>query len=340
MKLSIIIPVYNVEPYLERCVESVLNQNLSEDDYEILLINDGSTDNSGIIAQKLSQKKTNIKYTQQENKGLGGARNTGIKNAQGDYILLLDSDDWLDHNVLNHLLEVAFYKDLDLLIFKMKRFYNTEKVVETEINYQCKEVITGRDFILQNRLEIQPCTALYRRELLIQNNINFIENFFYEDVDFYLKVLLHSQRVYYLPKAIYNYFYNEKSITINTETKHNEKKIAHYGNALLRIAKVKDQQPLDVQKRIEFIMEKYMRWWMMMIYRNEINYNAVSDVFKNLESYGIYPFQLRQNILDKNEKAQLWYFNNLINNPVGFKHRYKGAILCMKINNKLNLIKK
>ena len=118
MKLSIIVPVYNVADYLAKCLDSLLAQDLPQNEYEIIVVNDGSTDNSVDIAQQYADKYANITLINQANQGLSGARNTGIKQAKGDYIQFVDSDDYLEDNVLGGLMKQVENDDLDVLRFK------------------------------------------------------------------------------------------------------------------------------------------------------------------------------------------------------------------------------
>ena len=118
MQLSIIVPVYNVADYLAKCLDSLLAQDLPQNEYEIIVVNDGSTDNSGEIAQQYADKYANITLINQGNQGLSGARNTGIKCAKGDYIQFVDSDDYLEENVLGGLLKQVEKDNLDVLRFK------------------------------------------------------------------------------------------------------------------------------------------------------------------------------------------------------------------------------
>jgi len=117
MKLSIIVPVFNVEKFLEKCILSLVNQDIDCHVYEIIAINDGSTDSSSIILENLKQKISNLIIINQENKGLSGARNTGFNAAQGDYIICVDSDDYLLPNTLKHLLYLVKKNNLDILEF-------------------------------------------------------------------------------------------------------------------------------------------------------------------------------------------------------------------------------
>ena len=122
MKLSIIIPVYNVEPYLRECLESVLQQSFA--DWEAICVNDGSTDNSATILEEYGHKDDRFKIVNQPNGGLSAARNTGLKAATGEYVLFLDSDDWLEGNALE--IVSGSLTDEDLLCFSGRRFFEKE----------------------------------------------------------------------------------------------------------------------------------------------------------------------------------------------------------------------
>ena len=115
MKLSIIVPVYNVADYLPKCLDSLLAQDLPQNEYEIIVVNDGSTDNSGNIAQQYADKYANITLINQANQGLSGARNTGIKCAKGDYIQFVDSDDYVDIHLFERLQHIIEQYDPDII---------------------------------------------------------------------------------------------------------------------------------------------------------------------------------------------------------------------------------
>ena len=117
MKLSIIVPVYNVEAFLSKCVDSLLAQDLPKEDYEVILVDDGSTDGSGALCDTLAAEHGNIRVIHQQNHGLSGARNAGIPAASGDYILFVDSDDYLCPDVLGTLVGLMESKELDILRF-------------------------------------------------------------------------------------------------------------------------------------------------------------------------------------------------------------------------------
>ena len=112
-KATVVVPVYNVEKYLEKCVDSILAQ--TEPDFELLLVDDGSTDGSGRLCDKLAEKDGRVRVIHQKNQGLGGARNTGIQQAQGDWLLLVDSDDWIEPQTLEKTMEAGLREDFNLL---------------------------------------------------------------------------------------------------------------------------------------------------------------------------------------------------------------------------------
>lgn len=218
MLLSIIVPIYNVEQYIEECLYSLYNQDISIEEYEIICVNDCSPDRSVDIVkrmQKIYSNLTLIEHT--ENKRQGGARNTGLKHAQGEYIWFVDSDDFIMPNVLSVLLNNARMYSLDILQFDyirgsgkhdIKKIYNDqiqtgEEYLFNEISEDWYEKING------------PWHQLIRKELLINNNIKYIENIQYEDTDFMLSVFLSATKVQYMPICAYNYRVNENSVTMS-----------------------------------------------------------------------------------------------------------------------------
>lgn len=152
LKLSIIIPVYNTEKYIKRCLESVCNQDLNKSDYEVIVINDGSPDNSKSIILKQQKIYKNIIYFEQENKGLGAARNAGIRLAQGKYLMFIDSDDFIIPYCLRLLYDTISASDAKLLHGDVLCLEENEKIAldKLEIKIPTVEKSIGKDFILQN----------------------------------------------------------------------------------------------------------------------------------------------------------------------------------------------
>jgi len=204
MNLSIIIPVYNVEKYIEQCVESVLKQKLNK--YELILVDDGSTDCSGMICDEYAKKYSNIKVIHQENKGLSGARNTGIKAAKGKFLMFIDSDDFIANNV-------NFKKLIDcneeIIQYKMVYYYdNQDKYVYLKDN-DTYDKLNFYDklskMVEKGNMSISACDKIVRRKLLIDNNIYFKEGLLSEDIDWSLKVYLHAKSLKVTNENVYIY---------------------------------------------------------------------------------------------------------------------------------------
>jgi len=215
---SILIPVYNVEKYLLECLESAIQQNYSE--YEIIIIDDGSTDKSINIIKQVSKYNKRIRYYQQENQGLILTRRSLLKYAKGDYLLFLDSDDYLEKNTLSYLNEKIESFNADLLIFKYKRFseekneeaFNVFKDEKLFDQFNKKELIEkmASSSVLNNLV-----CKVFKKEL-----IDF-ENDYYEyktlkngeDLLQSIPIVFAAKKIIYLDKALYNYRVNDDSIT-------------------------------------------------------------------------------------------------------------------------------
>lgn len=201
MDLSIIIPIYNTEDYLEECLNSLLEQNYYN--FEMILIDDGSTDKSSDICKKFLTK-TNIFYIKVENKGCSEARNLGIKKAKGKYIIFIDSDDYIEKNILKELCKILKEKNLDLLWFGMNR-----------INGNKKSKIKDNDYLDDRSPTFASVSnKIYKRELIEKNHILFnSEIHMGEDRIFNYKYFYYSNNILKIKENYYNYRDNPKSVT-------------------------------------------------------------------------------------------------------------------------------
>ena len=179
MKLSIIIPVYNVKEYIEICVNSIIHQSDIED-YEIILVDDGSTDGSGLICDQIAKNNNNIIVIHQKNKGLSGARNTGIKKAKGKYIMFVDGDDFInDKESLSKILKLTEEK-YDIIQYKMLYYYEKDnkylylKDMDESNSIYIKEQLYNK--VITGTLSISACDKIIKRSIIIENNLFFKEN--------------------------------------------------------------------------------------------------------------------------------------------------------------------
>ena len=243
MKLSIIVPIYNVAPYLRKCVGSLLAQDFA--DYEIILVDDGSTDDSGVIADEIvsevmryATNRPTISVIHQENGGLSAARNAGIAKAQGEYIWFVDSDDYVEHNVLGVLIEQIERDNLDVLRF---RYQNVRETGEAFAPY--KDMTNYNDYspaptdgltFLNERMGNQ-CYAvqfILCRESALQEQ--FTVGIYFEDTDWMPRMLLRAKRVASSELVVYNYLWREGSITLSQKDIHKQRKQLHDKINLLR----------------------------------------------------------------------------------------------------------
>ena len=242
-KLSFIVPVYNVAPYLRKCVESLINQDFS--DYEIVLIDDGSTDESGKICDKYlngkwemsNAKSVPIRVTHQANAGLSAARNAGVKCAQGKYIMFVDSDDYLEPNVLGALIKQMEDDNLDVLRYNyhnvrlrsegVNELTNERKYEVFEPHKNTKpyfdyssEVVDGETFLNERLGYASYAWAFVLRRDLIFNSLthtfinSFTEGIYFEDTDWTPRMLMTAKRAASTELIVYNYLWREGSITL------------------------------------------------------------------------------------------------------------------------------
>lgn len=221
MLFSIIIPIYNVEAYLRDCLESVLRQSFS--DWEAVCVNDGSTDGSAVILEEYASKETRIKVISQANGGLSSARNTGQKVAKGDYILFLDSDDWLEDDALEVL--AGKVSGEDMLCFSGRRFFESEgKYHDPDCLTECL-YRSGMDYYNENALQKRDfafvCVVLriYRRSFLEENGLRFKEGIFHEDNLFTPIACYYAHGVRVIGDCLYDYRVRSESITTSSNPK-------------------------------------------------------------------------------------------------------------------------
>lgn len=210
-KISIIIPVYNVEKFVERCVMSCIHQNILSDEYEIILVNDGSKDNSLSIIEGLAEKYSNIMVYSQENQGLSGARNTGLRQATGEYVWFIDSDDWIQENCIKKVTDVCFQRKLDMLQICAANMYN-DKIMR-RFSYSDEESIFSGVEALNRGIPFCAPFSIYRRDFLEQHKLSFYPGIFHEDNEFSPRAYYYAERVSSLNDLLYYVYQNPNSIT-------------------------------------------------------------------------------------------------------------------------------
>ena len=209
MKVSVIVPVYNVEPYLDKCLNTLVNQTLKK--IEIIIVNDGSKDNSEKIIEKYLKKyPEKIKYIKKANGGLSSARNEGLKYASGEYIGFVDSDDYVSLNTFNLMYKKAKEKNFDLVVCNLNYVYETKtKMVSVGLDKD----LENEDEVKKNIVFLYPAVwnKLYKKEIL--DSLKFKEGIWYEDVEFNFRVYPRVKSIGYVDKPLIQYVQRESSIS-------------------------------------------------------------------------------------------------------------------------------
>lgn len=249
VKVSIIVPVYNVEKYLRKCLDSLVNQTLK--DIEIICINDGSTDDSLNVLQEYASGHLNVIVIDQENQGVSIARNNGINKAQGDYIGFVDPDDWVEPDMFKILYEKAVKTGVDIVECDYKMvFENSTKIKNRTLfgslhTWKKFPIACGKIFDWKyvktqvfNGLRCMVWNRLYKRSLIFDNNLTFPDGKC-EDYPFSLDTVLSAKSIVYCPKTLYNYLIRFGSLSIREDTvqENKTKEDRIYRARVLRILK-------------------------------------------------------------------------------------------------------
>lgn len=236
-KVSIIIPVYNAEKYIGKCLDSILNQTYKN--IEVIVVNDGSTDNSEeIIKQYTKNEKYNIKYFKNENRGVSFSRNFGVNYAEGDYIFFVDADDYLDEKLLYNI-QNEMEKGIDIIKFKAKKVDSKGTILE-EIFVPSFDIISGEEAFEKLKYDDVLLDTIwsyvFKKEFYIQNNFKFTENTHHEDFALIPLIIVKAKSLVSLDYYGYYYVQSENSITRNNSyeklVKRTNDMITHYDNML------------------------------------------------------------------------------------------------------------
>ena len=214
--ISIVIPAYNVEKYISRCLDSILAQTFK--DIEVIVVNDGSTDNTSSVVKKYCAADKRVLLIEQENKGLSGARNSGLKNAHGSYIGFVDSDDWVDEDYYEVLYKACIEENADIVSTRCVRSKGNGNGIRLASKH-IKEVYTGEEILVKyldgaikgDSETVSVCTKLYKQEVL--NGQEFEEGRLYEDVFFNWRIHTNSKVYVRINNTHYYYYINTESIT-------------------------------------------------------------------------------------------------------------------------------
>lgn len=266
VKVSVIVPVYNLEQTIEKCVESVLNQTYKN--FELLLLDDGSKDNSLKVIKKYEKLK-NVKVFTQKNHGVSFTRNKGIKEAKGKYITFVDGDDYVDKEYIEKLVDTIEKEKSDIVISGYRRV-NEENAILHKINlkntYWSKYIINT------------PWGRMFKRDFIVKYNIKFSNLLIGEDIYFNLLAYSYDPKITIIDYIGYNWFYNTKSVS-NTILKSLNKKV----DCLILLEKIKKSYKI-IDEYLSYFLVKYYIWYLLYSGREATKENFILE-YKRLKEW-------------------------------------------------------
>ena len=292
--ISIIIPVYNVEKYIEQCLDSIKKQ--SYQNFEVIIVNDGSQDNTESICKKIAQSDARFKYFSKENGGVSSARNFGLDNANGHYITFIDGDDWVDPNHLEILIKSITENNSDIAICSYKEFRNNIFYIRYYTNKEKHllnfNIMTKEDFLINfpKLLSTNVCfnnavSKLFRRDLV--KDLRFDNKLKYgEDLDFYFRLYLTTKNISFVNEDTYVYRIHGDSTTSGFTQEHAEQELSIYKKMYEKIYEL-DLPTINYLNKLEFLLNARKDFL-----ANKVLLNEYFEYLDDIKNNAIYPNKL------------------------------------------------
>ena len=290
MFLSIILPVYNVEKKKKKCIRSIECQDIEKNEYELIAVDDGSTDNSMHIVKVLASEFDNLRFIQQNNKGASAARNLGLKYAKGKYVWFIDSDDYIEKNVLKNLIFKIKTNNLDLLSFNIFDINDDKEVSGFNIKKQPKDIIiNGEEYIKHYEIVRSVWCFIVKKDILIKNNLFFKEGIIHEDYEYPLKLYRFIGKMSFDSTRVYNYVHHKGSVS-STKTHSQILKSIHSWQSIIsdELAYFKDDSTYS--KYARFWINNHKFYGISILFFNKLTLAEKKkefDVFKKIGAFNI-----------------------------------------------------
>lgn len=287
--ITVIVPIYNVEKYLNRCVDSIINQTYTN--LEIILVDDGSPDNCGKICDEYAKKDNRIKVIHKENGGLSDARNAGIKVADGKYIGFVDSDDWINPKMYEELYSTLLKYDADISCCKMLRCKDNKDTIQKEhetkiVEYNQEQYMKKFFKIGSQECVYYACNKLYKKEIIEKDQYPI--NLTSEDVVGTYKTLLKSQKIVEINQIYYYYYYNPESITLKGFSK-KDLDLIKIWDMVIEITNKNNQKYLEMAKfnryRVDYTLLMRMASKLSFKQINKRYKDEYIEMLKNLKKH-------------------------------------------------------
>ena len=329
MILSIIVPIYNGEKFILRCLNSLKNQNLDDGLFEIIAINDGSTDRSLSILSSLIKNNENIRLIDQNNKGLGATRNIGIEAAKGKYIYFLDVDDYLANDVLKPLIQCISTNKLDVLTFKTQVTDSGDLTQSNNSNFSIQQVnvVDGYQYISENNYRNEAWWYIIDLEFLKKTGFQFPEGVWMEDSIFTTKLFLAAHRIAFLPIDAHRYINVSNSILNKKDSKHFIKVIYDTVPVIEEYEKIINELPKNsftkrCIKRLRTRQQSFVFFLIIRIYKSDLKYSQMKDILKRTKGANAYP--LNSFIGDEYNRVIYYPLTFIFNSPLLLRLSFMG----------------
>lgn len=230
-KLSIIVPVYNVKLYIDKCITSILDQTYH--DFELILVDDGSVDGSGDVCETYAKLDLRVQVYHQANQGQAVARNFAIGKANGDYIGFVDSDDWIQPEMFEYMMTAAKDKNADVVVCRLQTVSEDGNVIDVlgyEESLMMDKIKATEEILRDNNMQSFPVNKIYKKSLF--NGLRFPSNRFFEDTAIIYKVIYNANLILTIPYIGYNYRFNPNSTCHNKSIDYQKQVKREYDNAL------------------------------------------------------------------------------------------------------------
>ncbi len=323
MKLSVIIPIYNVEKNIDQCLKSILQQSIPITDYEIIIIDDGSTDSSFSLIKEITKSFTHIHLYSQENKGVSCVRNRGLQLAKGKYLYFVDGDDYIATNTLKILIEKAIMNNLDILEFSSIRTQSRNFKNSKTKSYPTNElkILNGNKYIASRSFHDALWVYFYKREFLLKTRLQFIEGRTKQDMIFNAELISLAQRVAFYPLDTYRYVINPFSITTRRDPKGLRRSIEDFVFITLKYNKL--ILKLENQNVNTTILKQKQQTQLFNICKgllqSDYKMPEIKKVLNTLKSESIYPLKTyygkvnyRKYLTYLFNRKKLFYFSVLV----------------------------
>lgn len=320
MKLSFVIPCYNMEKYLPECLDSLLAQNLASNEFEIIVVNDESKDNTLQIANDYSKKHSNIKVLDKKNGGVGAARNSGLDLAVGKYVQFLDPDDYLASNVVKKLLVTIQEYDLDILTFRSLDFKKEapKQSRNLEIATSGLEVIDGISYISKHKFKNEIWWFMTNRDFMIKSGIRFIEGRWMEDAILAAELFCKAKTMAYLDLDVHRYRILPTSAMRNKSRDHYNKVIfdnanaAHAYNDLIKTIPNGHKNAKKCINRLRTRQQSFVFFLMVRLMKSDISIDKIPEMLVDFEKIGAYPLNnfIGEDYRGPEYSLMVWIFNH------------------------------